>query len=358
MTTKQTKTIVEFQGSDAEINLPKELFQRLDADLQAAASKMSRSEARALVDAYYISQEDRKRNANQQRAHSETGDPNLVISWLGDCTRRLEAAIKRALMHYSEGSVVGRWLVSLYGVGPVLASGFLAHMDVTRAKGAGGFWRFAGLDPSVNWKSAAEAKAIVDDALPANVKKITDSMLEGVALQLNRSVETLVNIRDTLFKKEKWTRDLIAKVASVRPWNAGLKTLCWKFTDTQLKFKGKPECYYGKLLDARLTQERLWNEEGQNVEACVEKLEKFNIGMQTEARKYYDMGMLPPAHVLARAKRWVAKLFLSHLFDIMWAAEYKTYPPKPYVFSVMGHDEQHMLYPPEFEDWLYEARTT
>lgn len=294
-TTKQSEALPSRELKEVE-GLPPDLFQRLNADLKAAASTMSSPEARFLVDYYYQSQEQRKRAANQRRAHEQSQEPNLVLDWMAGCTRRLESAVKLALKHYTEGQFVGQWMISLYGVGPVLAAGFLAHLDVTKAKGAGAFWRFAGLDPTQKW--------------------------------------------------EKNTK---------RPWNAALKVLAWKFADVQFRFKNRSESYYGPILDKRWERLKEQNVQGKFQEAAAAALAEKKIGKDTEAYQAYIRGVLPPAHVLARAKRWVAKLFLSHLFDLMYAHQYKKMPPDPYAFSILGHHTDHKMYPPKFETWVEKA---
>lgn len=47
--------------------------------------------------------------------------------------------------------------------------------------------------------------------------------------------------------------------------------------------------------------------------------------------------MLPPAHVHARAKRWVVKLFLAHFHEVYYKEHFGKMPPKPYVIGIMGH---------------------
>src|SRR5215467_2978497 len=102
---------------------------RLARDLVKAATTLSDREARFLVDAYYTMQEDRKRAHNQLRNMAD--EPHAVIDWLAAQHETLESQIRRALDVYSDAHPVGQWLKSLHGIGPVIAAGLLAHIDIT-----------------------------------------------------------------------------------------------------------------------------------------------------------------------------------------------------------------------------------
>ena len=64
----------------------------------------------------------------------------------------MEGQIKRALEKYVDNHPVGSWLTSIHGIGPVIAAGLLAHIDIARAPTVGHIWRFAGLDPTTKWE--------------------------------------------------------------------------------------------------------------------------------------------------------------------------------------------------------------
>jgi hypothetical protein len=253
---------------------------RLSRDLRAAAATMSAQEARYLVDLYYITQEDRKRSGNQVLAMGE--EPHGVLKWFFDQNETLESQIKGALDKYSEGQEIGRWMKSVLGIGPVIAAGLLAHIDIEKCPTAGHIWRFAGLDPTVTWG-----------------------------------------------KGEK------------RPWNASLKTLCWKIGQSFMKLSNRDDCFYGQAYRARKQFEIERNESGGNAETAKALLPKFN--KNTEAYKHLSAGKLPPAQIDARARRWAVKLFLSHLQAKWWELHTGKPAPKPYVIDQLGHGASHCL---------------
>lgn len=256
---------------------------RLTKDIKAAAITLSDQEARYLVDYYYIAQEDRKRSSNQVRALDESQEPNEVLTWLAVQSRTLENQIKRALDAYTEGHRMGSWMREVVGIGPVISAGFLAHIDINKAPTVGHIWRFAGLDPTTKWEKGQK-----------------------------------------------------------RPFNAKLKTLCWKAGQSFMKFSGKEDCYYGHIYRQRKDYEIARNESGGNQEAAAAALPR--VGKTTEAFKHLSEGKLPPAQIDARARRYAVKLFLSHLHGEWYRREFGKEPPLPYPIAHMGH--VHMIPPP------------
>ncbi|MCL5744356.1 MAG: IS110 family transposase [Acidobacteria bacterium] len=264
-----------------------EVVRRLKRDLVKAASTLSIDEARYLVDAYYAMQEYRKSAANQVRALAESKEPHEVLRWLFEQNDTVEKQIRRALDSWTDALPAARWAKSICGIGPVISAGLAAHIDITRCATVGRIWRFAGLDPTVEWK-----------------------------------------------KGEK------------RPWNAGLKCLCWKIGESFVKVSGRDDDFYGKLYLQRKAIEQERNEAGKFADQAARKLERFKIGKSTDAYKAYTAGKLPPAHIHARAKRWAVKLFLAHYHHVAYTLATGTAPPKPYVISILGHAD--MILPPNF----------
>ena len=262
----------------------------LTRDLKRAATTLTDTEARYLVDQYYVMQEDRKRAHNQVRAMRDdptVPEPHDIIIWLAENSQRMENNIKAALDVYSASKPLGQWARSIVGIGPVISAGLLAHIDIKKAPTAGHIWRFAGLDPTLVWE-----------------------------------------------KKTK------------RPFNAQLKTLCWKIGESFVKTCNNVASQYGPVYLARKAQETAANDAGAFAVQAAEKLTRFKIGKDTEAYKWYSEGKLPPAHIHARAKRYAVKLFLAHYQGVGYELEYGEPPPKPYILTQDGH--AHFIAPP---DW-------
>ena len=260
---------------------------RLSQDVARAARTLGESEVRFLVDYYYELQEDRKRSGNQLLALAEAEEPHELIRWLYTNVKTDEDNIKKSLTLWLEGQSLAEWCQSIRGIGPVISAGLMANIDITKAPTVGHIWRFAGLDPTLSWE-----------------------------------------------KKTK------------RPWNARLKTLCWKIGESFVKTCNFEDSFYGPLYVERKVFEEARNVAGYNKTAAAEKLAKYKIGKDTDAYKAYSKGKLPPAHIHSRAKRWAVKLFLAHYHHVAYEIEYKTPPPKPYILTQENH--VHEIAPPNW----------
>lgn len=267
-----------FDSMDILEFLDFEPVMRLSKDVRMAARNLRSREIRYLVDTYYQIQDYRCQLANQIRALKEAGEPTEVVEWLYQQQYGLEQRLKSFLNEWTNHNIVASWAKSITGIGPIIAAGLCAHIDITKAPTVGHIWRFAGLDPTVEW-------------LPGQK----------------------------------------------RPWNARLKTLCWKIGESFVKVKNNPKDVYGKIYEARKAYENEKNERGDYSEQAKLILSKKKIGKDTIAYQYYSEGKLPPGHIHARAKRYAVKLFLSAFHEIAYFVHYGALPPKPYVIEHLGH---------------------
>lgn len=249
------------------------------------ATELGPTEARFLVDAYYTTQDNRIRAAHQVRTLAEGYEPNDVIAWLFEQQETLENELRKVLDTYSSKSNVGLWAKSVCGIGPVISAGLLCHIDIEQAPTVGHIWRFAGLDPTVEWK-----------------------------------------------KKEK------------RPWNADLKRLCWLIGESFVKVSGREADVYGKVYLARKEREIAKNEAGDFADQAASALTSKKWRDDTQAKAHYEAGKLPPGRIHARSKRYATKLFLSHWHHVAYEDHFGEPPPKPYVITHLGH--AHYLSPP------------
>jgi len=233
--------------------IPDEAVVRLSRDLAKAAATLSEDEARFLVDAYYTMQANRIRSAHQSRTLTEAEEPHEVLKWLTSNDMKLERQIARALDIYSASKPLGEWARSIRGIGPIIAAGLLAHIDIEKAQTVSQIWRFAGLDPTRKWE-----------------------------------------------RGEK------------RPHNAALKALCWKMGESFVKVKGSDDDIYGHIYDQRKTLEQEKNDRSEYAGQAAAMLK----ARPTHAQKaIYAQGKLPPGHLHARAKRYAVKMFLSHYWE-------------------------------------------
>lgn len=299
----------------------------LRKDLRAYIKTVGREEARFLVDAYYTMQDQRIRTAHQHRTLDKAAEPNAVLEWLRLQSETLELEVAKALDYYSGGIPLGQWARSIVGIGPVIAAGLLAHIDMTKAETAGQIWRFAGLDPTSKWN-----------------------------------------------KGEK------------RPWNADLKRLCWIIGESFVKTGGNKNSQYGPVYKARKELEWQRNIGGEFSAQAAESLQAKKFGRQTDAVMWYEghirpedvviimaepdatkrqslmkksakpgsgVPMLPPARIHLRATRYAVKLFLAHYHHVGYELLHRKAPPMPYILAhpeadPRGMSHVHFLAPPNW----------
>lgn len=246
----------------------------------AARGPAGHNEVRYLVSQYYIIQKDRMRATSRSKKLEESGQPSSMLSWAAAKSEDIEGYIRNFLDIYTqeEPSGMGAWARSNYGIGPVIAAGLLAHVDMTKALSISKLWSYAGLNPNAVWKKGQK-----------------------------------------------------------RPWNPALKTLCFKIGDSFVKFHKQEKCFYGKLYREFKDQEIARNESGQYKDKAAQILIAKNWDKTTDAYKAYITGIFPPAHIDMRARRRVVKIFLQHYWVEYYRRFYRKEPPAPYVFDHMKH---------------------
>lgn len=261
---------------------------RLSKDLRKASALIKRREARYLVNTYYQIQDFRIASASQIRAMGD--EPCNVLNWINDNMDLIEGDIQRALGVFSQNYRVGQWLQSICGIGPVISAGMLAHLDVRKCKTAGHFWSFAGLDPTKKWEKGKK-----------------------------------------------------------RPWNAFLKTLVvFKAGESFVKVQNNKNDFYGKHFVVQKQKLTALNEAKAFEETAKAVLEAKKFNKDTDAYKAYIEGFLPKAHIHAMARRWAAKLFLSHVHHVMYEDYFGEPPMMPYVFTHSREDHRHYIAPPNW----------
>lgn len=258
---------------------------KLTRDLRKASATLNPDEARFLVDTYNQQQEERKRAGNQVRALAESGEPHDTIAFFFDQFSLIEKEIAKSLDTYSAAQPLGEWARSILGIGPVIAAGLLAHIDVARAPTAGAVWRYAGLDPSSKWEKGQK-----------------------------------------------------------RPWNASLKVLCWKIGDSFVKVSGNEKSLYGRMYRERKVFEVERDLSGGHAAAAAETLQTRKI-VDPATRKVYESGHLPAGRLDLRARRYAVKLFLAHYHEV-GRRQLGLEVPAPYPLAHQGHT--HRIEPPNF----------
>ena len=131
-------------------------------------SSISREEMKMLVDLYYQLQDNRKRSREQIRSIEQGRDGAKsananVMNWVLLNQGIIEKQIPPIMKEVCENDEVGRWLLQIKGIGPVLAAGLLAYFNVEGRKYANTFISYAGLnDNNRPWLGVEKSKKIID----------------------------------------------------------------------------------------------------------------------------------------------------------------------------------------------------
>lgn len=258
-----------------------EIMLTLDKELRELSRSMGHKEAEKVVKAYYAFQHIRMAQAAKLRdlQKDDVGCKAPILSSFLDCTEVLEGQIRNSLKYFALSHGVGEWSLGICGIGPVLAAGMIAYVDMDIAVTPGRIYSFAGIHP--------------------DVPKAT--------------------------KGEK------------RKYNPALKVLCWKIGQSFLKTKNNPKDFYGHILQQRWELEKERDAEGLFEKQAKAALEG-KVWKNKEVKEIYESGHLPAGHLLQRACRYATKLYLSHWWEVAYTYHHKKKPDiDPWVFAHGGH---------------------
>jgi hypothetical protein len=237
------------------------------------------TEVAEMVELFYDAQDLRIAHANKER----TEPASELVEWLDFWMHAGEKVISNKLAQWVESDdspAEAKWAYDQVGIGPIIASGLAAHVDVTKADSISALWKFAGQAPGF------------------------DRKVKGTKL----------------------------------PYNARLKVLCWKAGESFVKVSGKDGATYGKLYVDFKAEEIRRNEAGLYAEAAKRELDKKKFKQEDSVtKKRLLAGMLSDAHLHARAKRRAVKIFLSDFWTVGRKARGLALR-EPYAIAVLGHD--------------------
>jgi len=275
------------------------------------APEYTRGEGRQLVDTYEGVQRLRIATQNRLRAHAQDRAVTAVPlqaqleAQLAERENTIAAMAHEFALRFPEG----RWALSQAGVGPVIAATLVAYLgDLEyRPKGysefdqaipvrtVGQIWRFAGLDPTAEWKKGQR-----------------------------------------------------------RPHCARLKTICWMLGESFKKLGKDSTSFYSKLYRERKATEIMRNERGDFKDQALNRLEKAKLmrwKISPEQSDTWASGKLQAIGLDLRAERVAVKMFLSHFFEIAYLSKHGTRPPVPFAFATPGSNHNHYIAPPGIEEF-------
>jgi hypothetical protein len=292
--------VVERYSVESQLEPVAKLGSDLRAAIKSGELTMTNADIRYMVDLYYQMQEFRKAASNQKDAADKEPEPNRLVGYLTKQFKTLEGQIQYVMDKWTDTKEHSRWAKSVFGIGPVIAAGLAAHIDMDKSPRIGSLWLFAG-------------------QVPGDV--IQKLWLESP---------------DTNPKKKP-------------PFNKRLKVLCWKIGESFVKQKGREDadgnkkCYYGEIYERKKKAFLEKNANGGYAELAEAtlKVKKFN---DKKTRMTYESGQIPLGRIELMARRKAVKLFLAHWWEVGYKIKYKKDPPQPYAIEYLGHP--HKIDPP------------
>ena len=275
---------------------------KLTKDMRKLAASLDIRQVRCMVNSYYTLQKNRMREQLRTGRMVKDGKPHEVLLFFQQQNVALEKQMATILKCWADSDPMGRWAQQVCGIGPIISAGLSAFIDLEPWKCAvnpgtldackpdapcspqcrrhkiptvGHVWRFAGQDPTTVWEKGGK-----------------------------------------------------------RPHCAALKTLVWKVGESFVKVKGNPASLYGKLYDRKKAEYHAKNDAGGFAERAAQIAKDRPRHAQI---KTYKEGRLPDGHMHAMAKRYAAKIFLSHWFEQAYWFRWGEAPPKPFAIEHGGH---------------------
>jgi len=316
----------------------------LDDELKLKAADLTRREAR-LVYRYHRNIRVLRGGASQlmHKLNAEQIEPSPIFDYLRKSVTKLEKQANSVLEIYIDQHVAMRWMREV-GVGISQAVGIFTLVDIDKVgRHVSSLWRFAGYDPTSTHLTREEATECVQYFENKYKKEHVDlDLLCLIAAELNRGVDQLKQITRVGITREHvpW-RKLRAAILSY-PWCYELKEILFRvgLSFRRAVLKGGLKSPYRSVYDWRKAYEIEKNENGDYKEQAEYKLSSRNYGKKTVARACYEKGILPPAQIDARARRFAVKIFLVHLHEILYYERYSEMPDKPYILDSLGKEHE------------------
>ena len=361
---------------NTEFDIDFKALNRMSQDLKQASKLITAHEARLLVDRYYQMQDGRIRSESQIRAVEKQNDlgqgATAIFEYLETNTNMLETQMRNSLTKYAEAHPLGVWAMSICGIAGVLAAGLLAHIqfewdewdavkkernpDIHHIRNAAGsIWSYAGLVGTPKKKE----KGVLRDH---------NAKLKTLCYKIGESfVKVQGNDKDfygklfSEYKREYWRRNLAGDYREAALEAAA--TLRSDGTSTHLWNTGKVDPEWVRefrnkgVVDLTVIRDALAAYDGTEGALYASWIDEFNatgVVNRSWAKELFgtekafpvkpptsDKGipMLSPAHIHARARRKVVKLFLSHFFEVGYHMHFGTRAPAPYIFAIESHKD-------------------
>jgi len=209
------------------------------------------------------------------------------------------------------------WLSHVRGIGPCLAGGILAWINIEKCLHVGNLWSYAGQTVTIEKYICAGCNVILD---PDKVPSLEERVAQGGLREAPRcpKCNNFLRVMGHAVRREKGKK---------LGYNPAVKTLAWKIGESFVKCSAEKSGY-----------RRLYDQFRERIEAKVAANNGFCHKIHKDKEgKLINGGKCFNAHVYAMAKRATVKIFLSHVYK-RWRDLLGLPTTPPFPFGMMGHD--------------------
>jgi hypothetical protein len=315
-------------------------IQRLGAppkDIRNAAVDMSVREARFMIEDFYRWVGLAQASKDHRRILDKEDLTNYSVGFMSKQVRNMRDQYRLFLDIWSEQYPAAKWAKSIRGIGPVIAAGLAAYIDIDKAKSISSIWRYAGVDPNSRRMTLVETDALIQDAMDKFGTEISDKHVIWISGRIGKDPEKLLAFSRS--KKRGLTWPKLSRAIRWPSYNPMVKRIVISAGNCFIKH---PSMYHD-LYTMRKIYETNINENGGYKKRAKRQFERYNYQPGTGAYDCYSQGRLPESHIIGSAKRYAVKIFLAHYFMVDWYIKYDEAPPDCYALDILkGHRKIHI----------------
>ncbi len=316
-------------------------IQRLGAppkDIRNAAVDMSVREARFMIEDFYRWVALAQAAKDHRRVLDKEDLINHSVGFMAKQIRNMRDQYRSFLDIWSEQYPAAKWAKdSIRGVGPVIAAGLAAYIDIEKAKTISSIWRYAGVDPNSRRMTLVEVDTLIQSSMNQFGDDITEEHVRWIAKQAGKDPEKILAFSRS--KKRGLTWPKLSRAIRWPSYNPMVKRIVISAGNCFIKH---PSMYHD-LYVARKIYETGINENGGYKTRAKRQFRRFNYQPGTNAYECYSQGYLTESHIIASAKRYAVKIFLAHYYMVAYYIKYEDTPPDVYALDILkGHRKIHI----------------
>lgn len=223
------------------------------------------------------------------------------------------------------------WLSKVTGIGPIIAGGLLAWVDITRCTYVGNLWKYAGLAVTIDRYECPVCHSIYKaDEIPDIEERVLQGSEKGPAHCKKEDCPGKLAPFGRADRREK---------GKVVGYNPRLKTLMWKASQSFVKMNPERSGYRRLYEKFRLQIDEKTKNGCHTIHLDSNKKPLFGLDENNQPKKgCYD------AHRFAMATRATVKIFASHVYWV-WRGLHGLPRHEPYAFGFLGHAKEHFIEP-------------